>query len=195
MGHVQTKVADDARIRVEMNGLQPLIVTLDIQLPTDEITTVELEYLKLEKHYFTCFSLFHEKADCPSRPRNYVPPKDRKLGITQSIALQRIEADKKKHDDRRGYSRPQVNNRPCDRLEDSISRGPISTTNREHHFDREHFSNINSYRDDSHRDNHQRERSRNPNYSEADYSNKELSTGKIVSSRREPASPPLEGAL
>ncbi|WZY96620.1 hypothetical protein YC2023_068949 [Brassica napus] len=38
---------------------------------------------------------------------NALPPKERVLGITQSIALQRIEAEKRRHDDRRGYSRPE----------------------------------------------------------------------------------------
>ncbi|WZZ32303.1 hypothetical protein YC2023_015704 [Brassica napus] len=41
-----------------------------------------------------------------NKPRNSLPVKDRKLGIIQRIALQRIEADKRRHDDRRGYRRP-----------------------------------------------------------------------------------------
>lgn len=57
---------------------------------------------------FSCFSLFHEESDCPHRPSHALPPKERKLGITQCIALQRIEAEKKQHDDRRGYSRSDV---------------------------------------------------------------------------------------
>lgn len=107
LGVVEGKKADDARVRVRMNGLHPLIMNLEIQLPSEEVTTVEFEYLKIEKHCFTCFSLFHEETECPSKPRNQPPPKDRKLGITQQIALQRIEADKRRHDDRRGYSRAQ----------------------------------------------------------------------------------------
>ncbi|KAG2313013.1 hypothetical protein Bca52824_024570 [Brassica carinata] len=77
----------------------------DIELPTEDVTEVEFEYMKIEKHCFTCFSLFHEEAACPHRPVNALPPKERLLGITQRIALQRIEAEKKRHDDRRGYRR------------------------------------------------------------------------------------------
>ncbi|CAG7883352.1 unnamed protein product, partial [Brassica rapa] len=80
---------------------------LEIQLPSGDLQNVELEYIKIEKHCFTCFSLLHEEVDCPNRPINPIPLKERKLGITQRIALQRIEADKKRHDDRRGYSRYQ----------------------------------------------------------------------------------------
>ncbi|KAH0903913.1 hypothetical protein HID58_043416, partial [Brassica napus] len=72
-------------IWVEMNGLAPLVMTMDIELPTADITEVEFEYIKIEKHCFTCFSLFHEEADCPHRPINALPPKERNLGITQSI--------------------------------------------------------------------------------------------------------------
>lgn len=111
LGRVTNKVTTDARVQIEMNGLLPLVMNLEIRLPSDEITTVEFEYLKIEKHCFVCFSLFHEENDCPERPRNLPPPKERRLGITQRIALQRIEAEKKRHDDRRGYYRPAHNNR------------------------------------------------------------------------------------
>ncbi|KAJ4907972.1 Uncharacterized protein Rs2_11630 [Raphanus sativus] len=79
---------------------------MDIELPTEDITKVEFEYIKIEKHCFTCFSLMHEEEACPHRDPNAPPPKERNLGITQSIALQRIEADKRRHDERRGYRRP-----------------------------------------------------------------------------------------
>ncbi|KAH0882230.1 hypothetical protein HID58_058326 [Brassica napus] len=82
-------------------------MNLEVRLPSDEVITVEFEYLKLEKHCFTCFSLLHEEVDCPHRPRHQLPPKNRKLGITQRIALHRIEIEKKRHDDRRGYTRYQ----------------------------------------------------------------------------------------
>ncbi|KAG2250484.1 hypothetical protein Bca4012_097920 [Brassica carinata] len=49
----------------DINGLQPLEMTMDILLPSGETTEVEFEYFKIEKHYFTCFSLFHEEKDCP----------------------------------------------------------------------------------------------------------------------------------
>ncbi|KAF3525408.1 hypothetical protein F2Q69_00046137 [Brassica cretica] len=68
-------------------------MNMEIQLPSDDIITVEFEYIKIEKHCFTYFSLFHEDENCPVKPRHSLPIKERKLGITQRIALQRIEAD------------------------------------------------------------------------------------------------------
>lgn len=121
LGKSSIKDEKDARIWVEVNGLEPLIMKMDIELPTDEITEVELEYLKIEKHCFTCFSLFHEEVDCPHRPLNAPPPKERLLGITQSIALQRIEAEKRRHDDRRGYRRPEEPRPVSRQYEDNYS--------------------------------------------------------------------------
>ncbi|CAN6874130.1 unnamed protein product [Brassica oleracea] len=96
----------EAKIRVEVNGLQPLIMNLEIELPSADIIEVEFEYIKIEKHCFTCFSLFHEECDCPHRDPRAPAPKDRTLGIIQAIALQRIEAEKRRHDERRGFRRP-----------------------------------------------------------------------------------------
>lgn len=67
---VSGKAADDARLKLDLNGLNPLPMDLEIELPSDDVITVEFEYLKLEKHCFVCFSLFHEENDCPARPRN-----------------------------------------------------------------------------------------------------------------------------
>lgn len=106
LGQCVVKDVKDAKIWVNINGLEPLLMKMEIELPTGELTEVELEYIKIEKHCFTCFSLFHEEVACPYRPENALPPKERNLGITQRIALQRIEAEKKRHDDRRGYRRP-----------------------------------------------------------------------------------------
>ncbi|KAG2250269.1 hypothetical protein Bca52824_080405 [Brassica carinata] len=119
LGNYSLRDEKDAKIWVEVNGLQPLIMKMEIELPTDDITEVEFEYMKIEKHCFTCFSLLHEEIDCPYRPLNAPPPKERKLGITQSIALQRIEAEKKRHDDRRGYSRPENANLSLRSADDS----------------------------------------------------------------------------
>ena len=119
LGNYSFRDEKDAKIWVEVNGLQPLIMKMEIELPTDDITEVEFEYMKIEKHCFTCFSLLHEEIDCPYRPLNAPSPKERKLGITQSIALQRIEAEKKRHDDRRGYSRPENANLSLRSADDS----------------------------------------------------------------------------
>ncbi|KAL0891736.1 hypothetical protein Bca101_015719 [Brassica carinata] len=107
LGKCSIRDVKEAKIWVEVNGLNPLIMKTDIVLPISDVTEVEFEYIKIEKHCFTCFSLFHEETDCPHRPANALPPKERLLGITQRIALQRIEAEKKRHDDRRGYRRPE----------------------------------------------------------------------------------------
>lgn len=127
LGHMPDKVVEEAKIRVEINGLEPLVMDLEIQLPSDEILPVEFEYMKLEKHCFTCFSLFHEEVNYPLRSRHDAPARDRKLGITQRLALQRIEADKRRHDDRRGYQRPSAEFRPhYDRRDERNSRRTYS---------------------------------------------------------------------
>lgn len=85
----------EGRIRVQVNGLNPLEVSLPILLPTGEETTVEIEYEKLEKHCFNCFSLSHEVIDCPTKESYYKNP-TRPLGINQQKTLYKIEADKKR---------------------------------------------------------------------------------------------------
>lgn len=126
------KVVEEAKVRVEFNGLQPLEMSTEIQLPSDDIITVEFEYLKMEKHCFTCFSLFHEDESCPVKPPNTPPIKERKLGITQRLALQRIEADKRRHEERRGYRRPAYSQQPSEnRREDLRPRIPHFSDNRD----------------------------------------------------------------
>lgn len=115
LGECSVKDVKEAKIWVEIDGLNPLVMKLEVELPTEDVIEVELEYIKIEKHCFTCFSLFHEESDCSQCPLNALPPKDRILGINQNIALQRIEAEKRRHDDRRGYrrqddSRPTIRN-------------------------------------------------------------------------------------
>ncbi|KAH0853242.1 LOW QUALITY PROTEIN: hypothetical protein HID58_093365 [Brassica napus] len=128
LGNYVVKDAKEAKIWVEVNGLQPLIMKMEIELPTEDVTEVEFEYIKIEKYCFTCFSLFHEESDCPQRPQNALPPKERKLGITQMIALQRIEAEKKRHDDRRGYIRPEVFRTSTRQSEDKATEPQIEAT-------------------------------------------------------------------
>lgn len=111
IGLMSDKVVEEAKVRVEVNGLQPLLMEMEIQLPSEEVISVEFEYIKIEKHCFTCFSLLHEEINCPHRARNAPHAKDRRLGITQRLALQRIEAEKRRHDDRRGYKRPAMEDR------------------------------------------------------------------------------------
>lgn len=189
IGLVTGKIADDARVKVEMNGLWPLIMQLEIQLPSGDLTDVELEYIKIEKHCFTCFSLFHEEVDCPRRPRNPIPLKERKLGITQRIALQRIEADKKRHDDRRGYSRHQPEPR-TDRF--APARGRDHRSHYQPYGDTQRSlrrSTNDALHDDNNRDSYRQrpseqfsEHNRNEQYD----NRRELSSGKIISSSETP---------
>ncbi|VVA91707.1 unnamed protein product [Arabis nemorensis] len=100
LGPIKAKDADQMRVRVEVNGLQPLEMVRDVELPSSEIIQVELEYEKLKKHCFHCFSLTHDELTCP-----LLAPDSQKatrpLGINQQRTLSRIEADKKRHDERR----------------------------------------------------------------------------------------------
>lgn len=105
VGHVTDRVITEEKIRVEVNGLHPLEMKIEIQLP-DDVTEVEFEYQKVEEHCVTCFSLFHAECDCSLMSHQDTQPKNRVMGITQRIVLLRIEAEKKHHDDRRGYRRP-----------------------------------------------------------------------------------------
>lgn len=182
IGSVSGKNTEEARVRVDMNGLNPLTMNLEVRLPSDEVITVEFEYLKLEKHCFTCFSLLHEEVDCPHRPRHQLPPKNRKLGITQRIALHRIEIEKKRHDDRRGYTRYQ----------------PASRSNQAHNYeDRGRRANEIVYAHDTSSRTQRREgpssaqqdrmdplsTRRDMSYPQRMDHSRELSSGKIVSSR------------
>lgn len=104
LGNCPDRDFEAAKLRFHANGLLPLEMTMDILLPSGEVTEVELEYIKLEKHCFQCHSLLHEKDDCPllSRGAPYVAPY--KMGINQRNALMRIEAEKRRHDERRAMS-------------------------------------------------------------------------------------------
>lgn len=100
LGHVSARDVEGARVRVDINGLRPLEVKMEIRLHKEGLTWVELEYEKLEKHCFNCFSLSHEKKDCPK-----MAAKDsndsRAMGINQRKTLTRIDANKRKGDSRR----------------------------------------------------------------------------------------------
>ncbi|KAG5385322.1 hypothetical protein IGI04_036792, partial [Brassica rapa subsp. trilocularis] len=137
LGACTLKDEKEAKIWVEVDGLNPLAMNLEIELPSGDVTEVEFEYIKIEKHCFTCFSLFHEENECPYRPLNYLPPKERNLGITQRLALQRIEAEKQRHDDRRGYRRPEAPRVPLRSAENSYT---FSSRHRDRDYNRRYQS-------------------------------------------------------
>ena len=100
LGVVEAKDVDHCRVRVLLNGLKPLEMKMDISLPSGDEIPVELKYEKLEKHCFHCFALSHEKKDCP-----LLPPALRSssshLGVTQLNTLDRLEANRRRLEDRR----------------------------------------------------------------------------------------------
>ncbi|XP_048634149.1 uncharacterized protein LOC125608214 [Brassica napus] len=113
LGPIDDREVDKARLRVQVNGLKPLIMKMDLQLPSREIVEVELEYEKIVKHCFFCKSLDHEDSEkrrCPLSRSHHGERRD--LGISQQNTLERIEEGRRRQDDRR-FSRQQnlANNR------------------------------------------------------------------------------------
>ncbi|CAL9235311.1 unnamed protein product [Arabidopsis halleri] len=103
LGPVIGQDSAKARVRVEINGLLPLERSVPIRLPSGEVTMVDIEYEKLEKHCFHCFSLSHEKKSCPQL---ISPAKEasKPLGINQQLTLNRL--DEKRRADQKKDSRP-----------------------------------------------------------------------------------------
>lgn len=102
LGPVEAKIVDKARLRVLVNGLKPLIMRMDIELPSKAVVELELEYEGLQKHCFLCKSLSHEDEDCPHRSSARYPNGARRvLGISQHNTLEKIEESKRRQDERR----------------------------------------------------------------------------------------------
>lgn len=99
LGQFVDKNVAEGRIRVNINGLNPLEMAMPLELPTGEITTVQLEYERLEKHCFNCFSLQHEEKSCPKNAPLHAK-EDRALGINQQRTLQSLEDTKRRQDSR-----------------------------------------------------------------------------------------------
>lgn len=107
LGPIEDREVDKARFRVQVNGLKPLIMKLDLQLPSRTVIEVEVEYEKLGKHCFFCKSLTREDSDkhrCPLS-RDHTGGIEN-LGITQQNTLERIEEGRRRQEERR-YSRQQ----------------------------------------------------------------------------------------
>ncbi|CAA7039394.1 unnamed protein product [Microthlaspi erraticum] len=100
LGPILGKDITLGRIRAQINGLQPLEMKISICLPTREETTVDLEYEKLEKHCFHCFSLSHESETCPILGNKGVV-QNIPLGISQQNTLRRIEDSRRYQETRR----------------------------------------------------------------------------------------------
>lgn len=61
--------ATKARMRVQINGLLPLITKATLDYDTGEEIEATLVYEKIEKYCKTCFRLDHEVQDCPEGQR------------------------------------------------------------------------------------------------------------------------------
>ncbi|KAG5413971.1 hypothetical protein IGI04_001538 [Brassica rapa subsp. trilocularis] len=77
----------------------------DILLPSGETKEVEFAYDKLEKHCFKCFSLTHEKNDCPflDNTRDKSP---KRLGISQNNTMIRLDDRRRKYEERKREQAP-----------------------------------------------------------------------------------------
>lgn len=91
------------RIRVQINGLKPLEMKLDISLHSGEIKQMELEYENLQKHCFICHSLSHDKDDCPSQRAQSNSRESGliRMGVSQSRTLDKLEMDRRKARERK----------------------------------------------------------------------------------------------
>lgn len=85
-----------AKIKVEINGLQPLIKKSTLEYDNGDEVVATLVYEKLEKHCGACFSLCHETDLCPENRRNQEnnsqAPHRNKLengGNTRNLQIQR----------------------------------------------------------------------------------------------------------
>ncbi|KAF3550403.1 hypothetical protein DY000_02005888 [Brassica cretica] len=105
LGIVEDCVPSRARDRVLINGLNPLEMVRDILHPSGETKQVEFAYDKLEKHCFKCFSLTHEKNDCPflDNTRDRSP---KRLGISQNNTMIRLDDRRRKYEERKREQAP-----------------------------------------------------------------------------------------
>ncbi|XP_010430899.1 PREDICTED: uncharacterized protein At4g02000-like [Camelina sativa] len=55
-----------ARMRVCINGLQPLVKIASVEFKNEEEIEVELVYERLKKYCKLCYGLDHDDKDCPS---------------------------------------------------------------------------------------------------------------------------------
>ncbi|KAL0844493.1 hypothetical protein Bca101_017739 [Brassica carinata] len=101
LGPIVTRDVDKARLRVQINGLKPLITKMDIELPSKEIVEVVLEYEHLEKHCFLCKSLSHEDGDCDVYPPSRRTGDRRQNDIAQQNTLESIEEGRRRQAERK----------------------------------------------------------------------------------------------
>lgn len=103
LGPILDKDVDHGRIRIHIDGLKKLEMRLPIELPSSEVIKVDLEYEKLEKHCFVCYSLCHEKETCPLNRDNQARDAITQ-GISQQNTLRKLDEHRRKHDNRRSVT-------------------------------------------------------------------------------------------
>lgn len=100
LGHLSATVVEDARVIVEINGLQPLVMAMEIRLPAGDVKLVRFEYEKLGKNCFKCFSLSDEVKECP-KAGSYDSKESRLTDINQQKTLIRLEAERRWIEDKK----------------------------------------------------------------------------------------------
>ncbi|KAL0715866.1 hypothetical protein Bca4012_065188 [Brassica carinata] len=177
LGHVEKTDADNGRVRVQLNGLQPLEKYLEISLDSGETKEVELEYEDLDKHCFSCRSLSHEAKDCPLQARSNNTSSDQNMGISQRRTLERIEENRRRADNRkRARFNPYAENR-----------GQRRSDHHDHHDHHAHRSQDDRSLQGRQNYDHQNYRGsgRYDNSSERSYSNRSISTSADKDTHRE----------
>lgn len=101
LGPIVARDVERARLRVQVDGMKPLITKMDIELPSKKIVEITLEYEHLEKHCFLCKSLSHEDGDCDMYPPSRRSGDRRQMDIAQQNTLESIEEGRKRQADRK----------------------------------------------------------------------------------------------
>lgn len=101
LGPIVGRDVDKARLRIQVNGLQPLITKMDIELPSKDIVEVVLEYEHLEKHCFLCKSLSHEEGDCNIYPPSRRYDEKRQPDIARQNTLESIDEGRRRQAERK----------------------------------------------------------------------------------------------
>ncbi|CAA7058563.1 unnamed protein product [Microthlaspi erraticum] len=63
-----------AKIKIEVNGLEPITKEAIVEFEGGSETLVTLEYHRLDKHCLYCFKLTHEENDCAENPNSTLLP-------------------------------------------------------------------------------------------------------------------------
>ncbi|KAL0731921.1 hypothetical protein Bca4012_028015 [Brassica carinata] len=101
LGPIVTRDVDRARLRVQVNGLKPLIMCMDIELPSKAVVEIDLEYENLDKHCFLCKSLSHEDNACYLKLPTKANGERRHTSTSQQNTLEKLEEEKRRQADRK----------------------------------------------------------------------------------------------